>query len=310
MRPREATVLANDHGTAPGLYFPPMAAAAGPSGRTPHIFLLPGPPRELGPMMENRVAPLLGSIAPKSDQAMKIWQIVGLGESHVEERVGEELLALGIELGYCARPGEVDLRAIGRPEQLAAAEAIVSAKLEPHISTRDSRPLEQVVVDLLRSRSETVATAESCTGGYLAHRITNVPGASKVFVEGFVTYANEAKIRALGVAPELLQQHGAVSHETAIAMASGALREAGTTYALATTGPDGGVPGKPVGTVYVALAAAGAAPVVSRYCFPTDRLTFKDLVVQTALNTLRRRMNGTEGAESGNGRVEPAAKLG
>ena len=111
----------------------------------------------------------------------------------------------------------------------------------------------------------------------------------------------------------MLQRHGAVSHEVAVAMAEGALREAGTTYALATTGiagPDGGVAGKPVGTVYIALAAADRATVVNRFCFPTDRLTFKDLVAQTALNLLRRRMNGTDGTDGAHRTNEAAAKLG
>jgi nicotinamide-nucleotide amidase len=285
-RPREATVLANDHGTAPGLYLPPIDARG-----SPHLFLLPGPPRELQPMFQSHVLPILRSIAPRSTFGMRSYRVAGLGESLVEERVGEPLLALGVELGYCARPGEVDVRLIGEPEVLARGEAIIVEKLGDHIVSQDSRSLEKVVVDLLTARGATMATAESCTGGFLAHRLTNVPGASAVFIEGFVTYANEAKVRALGVDLSLIQTHGAVSREVAAAMAEGAQLKAEVGYALATTGiagPDGGTEEKPVGTVFIALASAAATTVVERYRFATDRETFKHLTTQSALDLLRR----------------------
>ena len=289
MCPRGATVLANANGTAPGLYFP-----AGP--QNPHVFLLPGPPRELIPMLRDLVVPLLRSLVPPSETGMRSWRVVGLGESNVEELVGEQLLALGVELGYCARPGEVDVRVIGLPAQLAAAESILQDKLGQHIAGEDQRPLEEVIVQALRERGETLATAESCTGGLLAHRITNIPGASEIYWQGFVTYANEAKTAALDVPAELIRQHGAVSHQVAVAMAKGALAKSGATYALSTTGiagPGGGTPEKPVGTVYIALADRTQPPVVRRYNFPTDRATFKDLVTQTALDQLRLRLDGS-----------------
>lgn len=288
-RPAQATVLPNEHGTAPGLYFPPQPG-------TPHLFLLPGPPRELIPMLESGVVPILRPLVPPSSTQMRSWRVIGLGESNVEQLVGEELLALGGELGYCARPGEVDVRVIGTAEMLAAADAILTAKVGPHIAGHDLRSLEAVVVELLTARGETLATAESCTGGALASRITDVPGASAVFHQGFVTYANEAKTAALGVTADLLRAHGAVSSPVAVAMAEGALKAAGTTYALATTGiagPGGGTPEKPVGTVYIALAESGQPAVVQRHRFPTDRATFKDLTTQTALDLLRRRIGGS-----------------
>jgi nicotinamide-nucleotide amidase len=287
-RPRGATVLPNARGTAPGLYFPPMPAATG--AVTPHIFLLPGPPRELEPMVEESVLPLLRAVAPVSTARMRSWRVIGLGESYVEEKVGEALLGLGIELGYCARPGEVDLRVIGSAAQLTAAALIIEGELGKHIAGPEAQSLEAVVVELLRARGETVAVAESCTGGGLAHRLTNVPGASAVFLEGFVTYANEAKQRALGVPAELIRQHGAVSTEVAAAMAEGARRVSGATYALATTGiagPGGGTPEKPVGTVYLALASPDQPTHSRRHNFPGDRITFKDFTTQTALNLLR-----------------------
>ena len=285
-RPREAVVLANANGTAPGLYVPPL------QGRTPHLFLLPGPPRELKPMFEEAVLPILRGIVPQgAAMGMRNFRLSGLGESVVEERVGPALLALGIELGYCARPGEVDVRVIGAATELERAEEIIRAELGAHLVSQDCRELEQVAVDLLTARGETLATVESCTGGALADRVTNVPGASAVFVEGFVTYANEAKTRAAGVDPALIAAHGAVSREVAQAMAEGARRVTGADHALATTGiagPGGGTAEKPVGTVFIALATKLGATVVEQHRFPTDRATFKQLVTQTALDLLRR----------------------
>lgn len=295
-RPREATVLMNDFGTAPGLYFPAMTVSLGSvSAKSPHLFLLPGPPRELHPMFREKVVPILEKIAPASSFAMCVYRVSGMGESLVEERVGEDLVALGIELGYCARPGEVDVRTIGSPELLARAEAIIRARLGDCIVSVDERSIEKVVVDLLTERGATVATAESCTGGGLANRLTNVPGASVVFMEGFVTYANEAKVLALGVDAGLIAGHGAVSQEVAAAMAEGARLRAGVDYALATTGiagPGGGSEAKPVGTVFIALAVKDGGTQVQRFRFATDRETFKSLTVQTALDLLRRTLEG------------------
>ena len=287
LRPREATVLANEFGTAPGLYLPANCGGK-PS---PHFFLLPGPPRELHPMFREKVLPILQNIAPVSELGMRIYRIGGLGESLVEERVGDQLLALGIELGYCARPGEVDVRTIGAPESLDRAEAIIRERLGTHIVSQDERSMEKVVVDLLIERGATVATAESCTGGHLADLLTNVPGASAVFMEGFVTYANEAKTRALGVDAGLIAAHGAVSAEVATAMAAGAMEKARVDFALATTGiagPGGGTPEKPLGTVFIALAGKTMATQVKRFRFATERETFKNLTAQTALDLLRR----------------------
>ena len=286
-RPREAVVLANEFGTAPGLYLPAMP------GGSPHLFLLPGPPRELRPMFLEKVLPILQKIAPPPSFAMRTYRIGGLGESLVEERVGDELLALGVELGYCARPGEVDVRTIGAPEVLDRAEAIIRERLGDCIVSQDDRSMEKVVVDLLTERGAKVATAESCTGGLLANLLTDVPGASAVFMEGFVTYANQAKVRALGVDAALIAAHGAVSREVAAAMAEGARQRAGVDFALATTGiagPGGGTDAKPVGTVFIALAAKSGETQVHRYRFATDRETFKNLTAQTALDLLRRKL--------------------
>lgn len=287
LRPPEATVLWNPHGTAPGLYLPPFSGK-----NSPHLFLLPGPPRELQPMVENYVVPMLTRIVPmKPDVEMRVWRTAGLGESLVEERVGEQLLALGAELGYCARPGEVDVRIIGTAEQVRRAGEVIEAELGAHIVSQDQRSLEKVVVDLLTQRGETLAIAESCTGGAIANRITNVPGASAVFLAGYVTYANAMKTRALGVDAELIRTHGAVSEPIARAMAEGARAASGAHFALSTTGiagPDGGSAEKPVGTVFVGLASAHGPTRVEKLFFPVDRERFKQLVSQSALDLLRR----------------------
>jgi len=293
LRPREAAVLWNSHGTAPGLHFPAL-----PEKGTPHIFLLPGPPREVKPMVREKLLPILAALLPaKSAARMDTFRVLGVGESLVEEKVGEELIAMGLEVGYCARPGEVDLRLIGAPEVLDRAAVVVHDRLGKWIFTTDERELQEVVVEHLAARKKTIALAESCTGGFIANQITNVPGASKVFLAGFVTYANEAKTAALGVDAALIREHGAVSEPVARGMAEGAMLKAGADFALSTTGiagPDGGTPDKPVGTVFVALAERGRETVVQPHRFPTDRETFKHLVAQTAMDLLLRRLDGRD----------------
>lgn len=289
--PRGAAVLPNENGSAPGLYFPANLSA---SSVSPHLFLLPGPPRELRPMFVRSVLPILQRIVrPEVAFACRSYRIVGMGESYVEEAVGPQLLAVsGLELGYCARMGEVDLRVIGSTEVVEKAEAIIQAKLATAIFSTSGEDLETVIVRQLAQKKATVAVAESCTGGYLAHRLTNVPGASDVFLAGYVTYSNQAKISMLGVMPAAIAEHGAVSEPVVRAMAEGARERSGSTFALATTGiagPGGGSEAKPVGTAYIALAGGGKT-VVRQLFFPTDRETFKQLATQMALNLLRERL--------------------
>lgn len=288
--PQGAIVLPNETGSAPGLY---LAAKSAPPRQWPHLFLLPGPPRELQPMFKSSVLPILREIVPQQSVVdRRIYRIAGMGESLVEEAIGDRLLEIpGIELGYCARPGEVDLRIIGERSVLDQADAVITAGLGQSVFASDGRDLEEIVVNLLTERRQTLAVAESCTGGYLAHRITNVPGASAVFLRGYITYANEAKVEMLGVDPSVLAAHGAVSEEVAREMAQGAREKASATFALATTGiagPSGATPGKPVGTVFIALAGEAAETQTRRFQFPDDRPTFKDLTAQAALELLRR----------------------
>jgi len=289
MVPIETEVLPNPNGTAPGLFFPPTVLG---NRRAQHLFLLPGPPRELRPMFADYVLPKLRSVlSPIPQRERRIYRLTGIGESQVEERIGKKLEERGeFEVGYCARPSEVDFRLVGPADALAKVEPEIRSVLGEWIYS-DGDTLETAIVRLLREKKLTLAVAESCTGGSLSGRITDVPGSSDVFQAGYVTYANEAKEETLGVPADLLGAHGAVSEPVAAAMAEGARRVSGADLALSTTGiagPGGGTESKPVGTVYIGLASAGHPTVVRRCYFPLDRITFKHMVTSAALDLLRR----------------------
>jgi nicotinamide-nucleotide amidase len=285
-----ARVLPNENGSAPGFY---LKANINPRIPSPHLFVLPGPPRELQPMFTKFAMPILKSIVEVPlPVERRSYSIAGVGESLVEKAIGEKVLAIpGIELGYCARPGEVEVRIIGHPDAIQTADAIIRDELDVSIFSDNDEALEEVVVRLLKRRNQTLATAESCTGGLIANRITNVSGASEVFLAGYVTYANSAKIDVLHIDPKLIDKHGAVSEAVARAMAEGARTRAASNYGLATTGiagPTGGSDEKPVGTIYIALAAEESETLARKFVFPTDRETFKQLAAQAALDLLRR----------------------
>lgn len=298
--PAGAQVLPNENGSAPGFY---LMANINPRIASPHVFVLPGPPRELQPMFHKFVIPILRSIAPSSTIEKRTYKIAGAGESLVEEAIGEKVLAIpGIELGYCARPGEVEVRIIGEAKAIEQVDGIIRSALGASIFSVGDETLEEVIVNLLTKRNQTLASAESCTGGLIANRITNVPGSSRVFVAGYVCYANQAKTDMLNIDPKLIETHGAVSEPVAYALAEDARACAGSHYALSTTGiagPTGGSPEKPVGTVYIALASADSDIIVKKFFFPTDRETFKQLAAQTALDLLRRRILNSAARHSG-----------
>jgi nicotinamide-nucleotide amidase len=276
MAPVGAQVLPNRHGTAPGL-------AIEHAGKL--VVLLPGPPRELRPMFEEFVLPVL----PRGQaQDCRVFKVAGLPESIVEELVAR--VVTGVELGYCARPGEVEVRVIG--PGAGQAERRIRAALGDNIFGAGDDRLEDVVVRMLAQAGKTVATAESCTGGYVANRLTNVSGASNVFLAGWVTYSNESKIRELGVREETLRQHGAVSEEVCREMAEGARQRSGADFALSATGiagPTGGTAEKPVGLVFIGLAGPTGTRVC-RHQLSFDRETFKWFASQTALDILRREL--------------------
>jgi len=249
-------------------------------------------------MFTDTVAPLLRRVLPlTSGFVCRTLRTTGIGESVVEEKIGGSMkrwVEAGLDLGYCARPGQVDVRLAARgrdaERQVRDAGATVRELLGPHIYGVEDEDLETVIVRLLTERKATLALAESCTGGCIANRITNVPGASAVLLAGLVTYSNAAKQKFLGVHAETLDQHGAVSKPVAREMVEGARQQAQADYALAVTGiagPSGGTADKPVGTVFIGLAGPSGT-VVQRQFNPYDRDTFKQVTTQQALDLLRR----------------------
>jgi nicotinamide-nucleotide amidase len=287
--PVGADVLPNPNGTAPGVYVPPRL-----NGRSRcAVFLLPGPPRELYPMFDAEVIPRLRALSgiENPPEALEL-KFTGIGESDFHQGIDALLAELpGLEFGYCAHIGEVDLRLIGAPDVLVRAREIALHAFDVHLVSEDGSSMEETVVRLLGEKGMRLATAESCTGGLIAHRITNVPGASAVFACGFVTYANEAKVSQLGVSPKTLTAYGAVSGEVAKEMAAGALRAAGVDVAVSVTGiagPGGGSEEKPVGTAWIGLATSAGLVEAFRIYQPRNRHDFKLAVSQAALNAVRK----------------------
>jgi nicotinamide-nucleotide amidase len=318
MVPEGALVLANPNGTAPGLAMkidedgewrmedgkkshPQSSILHPPSSRSGKwLVMLPGPPRELRPMFNEQVAPLLQREFPlDAPFVCRTLRTSGLAESLVQEKIQTPLATLaaaGLDIGYCARVGQVDVRLSARGADGAnlvrEAEAIVGNIFQAQIYGVDDEEMESVVIRLLTERKKTLALAESCTGGGIAHRVTNVPGASAVFLGGWVTYSNATKQKFLGVRAETLAAHGAVSEAVAREMAEGARAQTGADFAVAVTGiagPDGGTQDKPAGTVFIALAGT-AGTVVEHRINSYERETFKQLTAQQALELLRRRL--------------------
>jgi nicotinamide-nucleotide amidase len=311
MVPEGALVLANLNGTAPGLAMqiedrrskmedgepPPRSSSSELRAPKQWLVMLPGPPRELRPMFDNQVVPLLRrEYPPAAPFVCRTLRTSGIPESRVQEKIGSPLYkleAIGLEVGYCARVGQVDVRlsARGADAERVVREAvtIVQKTFGAQIYGFDDETIEAVVIRLLTERRKTLALAESCTGGCIAPRVTNVPGASAVFLGGFVTYSNALKQQCLGVRAGTLAAHGAVSEPVAREMAEGARRQTGADFAVAVTGiagPGGGTREKPVGTVFIALAGESGT-MVERRTNSYERETFKQLTAQQALEQLR-----------------------
>lgn len=299
MVPQGAEVWANAHGTAPGLAIPGRFADADPAD-APWLIMLPGPTRELHPMVREQLLPWLKRRFPLAAAYVSVTlRSTGVPESVMQERIETTLgpwMARGLEIGYCAHPGEVDVRLAARgahaAEVVRESETVVRERVGSHLYGVEGDTLEQVVVGLLAERRETLAVAESCTGGRLASRITDVPGASAVFLGGVVSYSNPLKQQLLGVSSATLTTQGAVSDAVAREMAAGARTRLGADYALAITGiagPSGGTADKPVGTVFIALADAHGVEVV-RQLNRFEREVFKHMTSQQALEMLRQRL--------------------
>jgi nicotinamide-nucleotide amidase len=288
-----ATVLPNPRGTAPG-------QKVEVDGRT--LFLLPGPPSEMQPMLEAHVLPDVRARARGAVLHRRVLKIASMSESDVEQAVAPVYKTYtNPRTTILGGPGQVELHLTGEGATTAAAQARVEElasalreKLPGRIFSEDGRELPEVVAGLLRERSLTLALAESCTGGQLAERLTAVPGASVFLERAFVTYSNRSKVELLGVDARLIETQGAVSAETARAMAAGARRSAGADVAVAITGiagPDGGTPEKPVGLVFIAIDGAAGARV-RRLIFPGDRERVRRQASQAALEMIRRGLLG------------------
>lgn len=279
-----AEVLSNRVGLAPG----EMIAW---QGRL--IFLMPGPPREFEAVLVDHIVPRLSAFV-EEQPLRQIFELVGIGESDVVRLLPEDdFPGAGVNVAYCARPASVELRLSALPgasAEHARAVATARERLSEWIYAESPVELESVVVDLLRGMGATVAVAESCTGGLVGHRLTNVPGSSEVFPGGVIAYANASKVRELGVPAELIERVGAVSGEVALAMAGGVRERFGSDYGVGITGiagPGGGTELKPVGLVYIACASAKGV-VVKEFRFTGPRETIKERSSQMALDLLRR----------------------
>lgn len=287
MVPDHGRALDNPNGTAPGLLF----EKDGKIG-----IALPGPPNEFLPMLANEVVPYLREKTGTATIFSRVLRICNMGESSVEDCVKDLMTSSNPTVAPYAKTGEVHLRVSARGEDRAAAERMVEervreieARLGDHLYAYDEETLEGAVVRLLTERARTLATAESCTGGLLSKRITDVPGSSAVFLGGAVTYSNEAKMDLVAVSPDLLAEYGAVSEPVAEAMAQGARGRFLADYGVGITGvagPGGGTTEKPVGLVYIALAAEDRVRV-ERAQFRGSRQDIRARSAQGALVMLR-----------------------
>lgn len=281
MVPKGGVFLPNHNGTAPGIFL---------KTKEKSVFLLPGPPFELEPMWERYALPLLEK---ESRTIRKIFRIAMTAESQVDqalEPVHKNLKQVSYTI--LAAPAQIEIHLTG-PEsasgELDAAASEVRTILGNTIYAEGLETLEAVVGRMLTEKQKTLAVAESCTGGLLAQRLTDIAGSSAYFERGVVTYSNRAKMELLAVPEELLQKHGAVSEPVAMAMAQNLRERVGVDFALSITGiagPDGGSEEKPVGTVFVGFASDNGC-VVKKYIFPGTRDRIRFASTQAALNMLR-----------------------
>lgn len=286
--PEGSIVLYNKNGTAPGIIM---------EGEDTTMILLPGPPGELIPMFEEQVYPYLHQLQPEVI-CSKMVKICGVGESMTETMILDLIeQQTNPTIATYAKVGEVHLRITAKAENEAEALKLI-APVEEELyrrfgdkiyTDREQESLEEAIGRLLCEHNLTVTTAESCTGGLLAGRLVNVPGISGNFKEGYITYANEAKEKLLGVSHRTLKEHGAVSEETAREMAQGVRRAAGADIGIGITGiagPDGGTEEKPVGLVYIGCCFCEQT-YVHRFIFTGNRSKVRESAVAKALTLLR-----------------------
>jgi nicotinamide-nucleotide amidase len=295
--PEGAEVLPNPVGTAPGCMLEVERCV---------FFCLPGVPRELVRMMDEEVLPRLAArLRPAGAGVMRatLLRTFGMGESTLEDELKELAREEGVSLGFRTAFPDNYLRPVARAATEAEAEdrlarvcEAIRARLGPLVYGQGDETMELALGRLLVERKQSLAVAESCTGGLLAQRISSVPGASRYFRGGVVAYANEAKRDLLGVPEALLAAHGAVSATVARAMAEGVRARLGADLAVSTTGisgPDGGTPEKPVGLVFVGFADARGSEAYE-FLFPFDRERHRLVTSQVALDWVRRALLGEE----------------
>jgi nicotinamide-nucleotide amidase len=285
--PAEAIVLDNDHGTAPG-------CIVGKDGK--FAILLPGPPREMKPMFEDKALPWL---MDRSDSVFvsRTVNFAGIGESAMEEKVRDLVNNENPTVAPYAKDSYCQLRITARAADSSSAFSLIDPVLDDirsrfgdDIFGYGDTTLEAELAKLLFEKGITIAAAESCTGGIISARLVSVSGISSLFIEGAVCYANDAKVRRLGVKQETLDRFGAVSEETALEMAEGICRGSGSALGISTTGiagPDGGTDEKPVGLVYIGISLNGRT-TVTKHRFAGDRVRIRERAAATALDLARR----------------------
>jgi nicotinamide-nucleotide amidase len=292
--PRAATILPNPVGTAPGLW-------CERDGRI--LVVMPGVPYEMKAIMEASVLPRLADLHRGRVIIQRTLRTTGIPESMLAQLIGDlDAVLETAKLAFLPSPRGVRLRITAEESDRARAEALVARvdgrireRAGKHIYGTGEQELEEVVGALLAERGLTLSVAESCTGGLIASRMTDVSGSSAYFERGVVTYSNRSKVDVLGVPEELLKRTGAVSKDIAEAMAQGIRARAGTTFGLSTTGiagPTGGTADKPVGLVWIGIAD-GKGAIALRYTFAGERTLIKERASQAALELLRRRILST-----------------
>lgn len=287
----DAQILPNPNGSASGLL-------VDLDGKFLAVF--PGPPRELKPMFENFVLPEFKKLAGKIIVRRKILRVSGMGESAIDEAIAPVYKEFKtVQTSILFNRSEVEVHIIAHSESEAEAERILQElsgkiveKLGIAVFTTDGEQMEEVVGKLLSENNKTLSVAESCTGGLIGERLTDVSGSSRYFIEGVIAYANEAKIRTLNVPADLIETHGAVSAEVAEAMAKGMRERAETDFAVSVTGiagPTGGTEEKPIGTVFIGYADNAQVKSL-KIILPGDRYLIRWRASQAALDYLRRQI--------------------
>lgn len=296
MFPEGAIIIPNALGTAPGFRLPVEQKS-----HTSHLIVLPGVPREMKPMMEQIVIPwLVDSRGHDKIHVSQTFQTYGISESGLDQAVAGLIKPEEARVSFCASFPQISLRVAveGTPEEaqtrLEELSERVREKISDYVYGEGDVTMEEVVGRLLTERHLKLGVAESCTGGMIGHRITNVPGSSNYLIADLVTYSNASKVKFLGVSEETLKQHGAVSEQCVLEMAAGVRKVTGADIGLATSGvagPGGGTPERPVGTVCIALVAEGFKASRTYKMWGT-RDWIKTLTSQVALDWIRRYMLG------------------